>query len=1159
MEFNIDNYISNLAYINKDFNSTWEEILETVPKLTSKWVPGEANESDPLVVLLKELGIVTDKLNYNIDKNVLETFPDLLTQLRAAYSVFNSMGYVPEWYRSATLNITLIYNGGATGGDEEATSSSALNSYKQKFTLPKFTQICDADTNIIYTTLEDCTFTLGKVSRQSVLAIEGTYNDLEVNGSTLIDVSYLDDQNRIYFVQPNVAQNGIFISSDADFSTFQIEDSKDYSPEDLESESGLWRRVTNLYQQLPGSKVFKFGIDPSTGSNYIQFPEDVGNLIQGGIYIRYILSAGESGNIKKGTLSAFVNNPSIGIDITANDTTTTYTVTQDNFIISNTLASQNGKDPETIEEMQHNYEKVVGTFNTLVTVRDYENYLYNAETSLGQNYVSNIRVGDRTNDLYDSYKVKSLTTAYKVETSTKSGKAADADTLTAYDLRLYPLKSVSSVVDKSTFETTFESISKDTQDYTDINTALGEAKTILHDFKDPGTPIFIDYDLSGQVYLQKTLPEEEAKEVRDNIIQAIYETVNSRQLEFGQKVDYTNLIDVIKNADPRVQYVALNPIKYSLSEDSLEDFNIRTTLDIRKRSVLAGVTPWTTYKNLAYYWGASYDSNVRRDINSISPVVSSMPLESMKEGAEKDSYTVKANETLSILVPEYIDKTSYTNYFYMWWAADAERDTIKADTPYTLTENDIIYICDERPATRPSSSDSYRVRLGKGTVIRSNVSITSDASGKYHFNEAINMSTKVTLSVVARDESKIESTYSNTSDHTKGIKIATNSEGLAKALFTEDKIEYTLNIGEYLLWTNNIEPVLEVGIIGEGNTICKSAGQVGQKDATTGILQQLATIQSYDDLNEVTFAEVGNDGLSYKANTIYSFGEGYTVSGLKFANEYLSTEVFKLSSSSISYTNGSEEGTLPGILEGDSYLGSLCLALTVTPTTTQYLSENQQLVLGIKNSEFVTIEGTTGTDKKYTGKYIQSNSVIAYAGGPALKLSEEETKQLVIQSFTAGSLSKLEGFNASGADWKVPGAADDLSIFPVIFDNKQNEVKFVLAKGGTSLKDVKSGNTVIKQVGPIKMVETDKTYWNGSKQVEVGGILTGANKYKILDSTEIYLDGCYPTYTPSDSDLIEDPTDPDSFFKANHVLNRYVLPRLRSTEDLQISKLSIKE
>ena len=170
MSFDIKNYISNLTYINKDFNSTWEEILEVVPQLTNKWNPNESNESDPLVVLLKELGIVTDKLNYNIDKNTLEAFPDLLTQLRAAYSVFGSMGYVPQWYRSALATVTFLYNGGVG----ETPASSIEVGAQQKWILPKFTSVSNEDNTIQYVTLNSLEFKTGVPAGQQVLAIEGT-------------------------------------------------------------------------------------------------------------------------------------------------------------------------------------------------------------------------------------------------------------------------------------------------------------------------------------------------------------------------------------------------------------------------------------------------------------------------------------------------------------------------------------------------------------------------------------------------------------------------------------------------------------------------------------------------------------------------------------------------------------------------------------------------------------------------------------------------------------------------------------------------------------------------------------------------------------------------------------------------------------------------
>lgn len=72
---NTESSIANISYVNKDFQKIFPELLDTVKNLTSKWDPSISNESDPGVILLKLNAILTDKLNYNIDKNVLECFP----------------------------------------------------------------------------------------------------------------------------------------------------------------------------------------------------------------------------------------------------------------------------------------------------------------------------------------------------------------------------------------------------------------------------------------------------------------------------------------------------------------------------------------------------------------------------------------------------------------------------------------------------------------------------------------------------------------------------------------------------------------------------------------------------------------------------------------------------------------------------------------------------------------------------------------------------------------------------------------------------------------------------------------------------------------------------------------------------------------------------
>lgn len=1198
MSFNIDNYISNLAYINKDFNSTWEEILETVPKLTDKWVPNEANESDPLVVLLKELGIVTDKLNYNIDKNILESFPDLLTQLRAAYSVFSSMGYVPQWYRSALLQINLIYNGGA--GSIGSNDSSLLSS---EFKVPKFTEVCDTKTNVVYTLLKDTTFQTKSPSQESVLAMEGTINDLVINGNTLIDVNYLDNQNRLYFLQPNVAQNGIFISEESTFDKVNIEDTN-YDSEDTTydgfNESNTWQRVTNIYQHLPGSKVFQFGIDPSTGSAYIQFPEDIGNLIQGGLYIKYILSSGESGNIKAKTISKFVTAPSI--QVSGSSESETLTVTDANFTVTNAYSTQNGKDPETIKEMQANYQKIVGTFNTLVTLKDYENYLYNEEDEVGRPIVSNIKVSDRTCDLYSSYKVKSLNSSAEVKTiTTQTG-----DDLTAYELRLYPLKKVSSVTDYSTFKKTFEYVEDDQVEGADKNFTSGledavfQAKTVLHDFKKPsGAPIFLNYDLVGEIYLHKSLSKAEAAEVRENVVQAIYKNFNARELTFGKEVDYSEVVDVIKSSDPRIQYVALRPIDYTVDSATLQLFNSRNGgLDITSRSILKGSTPWTQYEDILVYWGSKSGISVGSSVSGgkydywydyyTKPASNQKFIKSIRPyveiSSDKTEYTVGKNETLSIITPGYRTTTTYTNYCYMVWSG--RKTGVTADTPYKLGSDESIRIYERRPENT-DQKEYLLAELKSGTVVSCNKDYT-DAEIEGSTTKAINMSTSVAISVVEPDIEKINSVLTDKTAYAKGIKIATNSQGLCKMLKSTSEGSYTLNIGEYLLWTNDTDVVLEVGSIGEGNTINKRA---------TSSEINISLLTGDSDLTKAVFVHCDNDILTYRANTISSFGEGYSLRAGDGTSTFISKDSYKPSLvfnlngvDKIQYKNsGMEEWqTLSGKAAGETYQASLCLALTLGGDIVQDLYSNQKVEVELSRLEcsesgalispykFSSLKVASQTESNMTqiisgttpasGErfILQSTSTLLYPGGSTLELLPVESVGCVLKSLTVpeASLVAQSGFINVSSSTTVPSGGG-LYIFPaIITENGNKVVRYYVFKSGSSLLSTELKDA---QVGQIKkLADNAKIYKKVGEYVEATSLIPSSKSYLKLTSDYVYDLDYNPLYEPDSSELIEDPTIPASFFKDSHVCNKYVLPRLYAEEqdplnNLVISTLSIRE
>ena len=1181
MEFNIYNYLANIAYINKDFNSIWEEIINFIPKLSTKWNPGEANESDPLVVLLKELGIVEDKLNYNIDKNTLEQFPDLLTQVRTAYSVFKSMGYNPAWYRSATTKINIIYNGGIG-----ATNSSSVSSADRgcKLTIPRFTQVSNEDFTQIYTLLENVEFKVGSQESKDALAIEGTCNDFEIGGNTLITAANLDSRNRLYFVQPNIAQNGIFISSNSNFDDVIIEsiDNSEISGKTNDINDNVknssvneriqkWTRVNNIYQYLPDNKVFRFGIDPSNGSNYIQFPDDVGELIGSGIYIKYILSSGSQGNIASKEISTLVNDPgSLGIE--------GKTFNKSNFTINNGAATQNGKDPETIEEMQKNYERVVGTFDTLVTLRDYENYIYNAEDTIGQHVVSNVRVGDINNDLYNTQKVVTQATDGTISRMSVSNGKIDS-----FGLVLYPLKPQDNINNYSDFKRTFTAAG----DGEDLNTpwianiidSTKDVKAINHQWMLRKDPIFVDYDLGGQIYLQKSVSATEALEIQSNIYTAVYRAVNSRELTWGEGINYQKLVDVIKNADSRIQYAAIDAINYNEVESNSE-------LDATKSAILAGVTPWTDFSEFKffYYPNDSADAVVTTYPDTEGKTITKIiPMPKWKYTVENDStkVTVQENETLSILMPGYRTEATYSNYFYAVYGEESSGKlagitgddsssfkTIPLNTPYTLPENEYICIYDTRDSAEGKKPGNATYKIGEGETVTISGSGT-DVKDGFPSGTVVNMGSKISISTIVKDINGLYNT-DNPNDPDAQIKILTNSKGLIDA-FTKEKgpYSYTLDIGEYLLFANynaDSNVVLEVGIIGEGNTII-TKNRVVQEDAeSAGLIKvSLGETSNAEQMNSMGGIIFKNNELSYRPNTIYSFGKDYIIDFHKDVSSQTSPGVHPLTGvTTIDYGKENEDTQpLPSLAKGDTYLYSYQLALVLTPGNYQTLKENQTVTLEYKDGGESTIPDPKSTNSGDT--IIQSNMSLIYSGGPGLSISEEEGKNLKI--ITTSGIATKDSPNESstyftplnGKTYKVPTAEGLIAgfIVPCVVDGEG--VKYWLASTGSAIL-TSLGSKEVSSIGPLyaikigaRIYKMENKGWEDLETKSSKWLDANLNLYLLGDS-----EFC-PVYQPKDSELIANPKLPSSYFNPYHPFNRYVLPKLtpENTTGNPMSKLLV--
>lgn len=1126
-EFNVENYLSNLSYINKDFNSLWNEILETVPKLTDKWMPSEANESDPLLVLLKELAIFADKNNYNIDKNILERFPATLTQLRSAYNVYDDLGYTPDWYISATTPITITFNN-TSSTDKTDSTDKTKNPPVGGNNLPlRFKMVSDDKSSIVYTLLQDFVVNMGSTTTHQIFAMEGKVNDLTVNGKSQLTSLNLDSQNKIYFTQTNIAQNGILISTYNDFSDVSYDEKQNIL-------TGTWKRVDNLNQWPSGSYVYKLGVNSVTGSVYIQFPEDIGRLIGDGIYIRYLLSSGEQGNMGKSTISKFLNTfNSLG----------GYTVSDESFTLFNSQVVQNGRNPLDIEDMRKQFNKVVGVFDTLVTLRDYENYLYEHQNNLGEHVVSNIRVSDRFHDLTDSITYKHLNSLGEIEDVTETLKDNNSkDLMTPYNLKFYPLYPYNYSGDKEDFNRCFEtSVNARNSLLDDCKAAVEEVKCISHDIMESsGTPIFIPYDLEGQIFLQNQVSAVEAADILKKVNTQLYARLNPRELEWGKMLNYGDVVETIKSADSRIQYVALNAIHY-------EDPTVAITPKVEIRNIEAGNKAFTAYRDFAYYYNQSnfnyYPTDTTTKISSIETLVD------LSNQADKNKYTVGPNETFNILVPDYVTKTTYSNYLYVE-ATNAENESVTltfvANTVLLLPENTYLKFYETKSSTNAIAT------IASPAILRCNKSLTLGNPPR------VNMGTSYVIEVLDRNEGKIRSTEAiNTgSDDKQFVYVCTNSTTLSDKLGEAGEQSYTLLPGEYLFYTDTYG--LELGVFGEGTTLTSS---INKKIYVSEILPE--NTQNYTD-----WTVIGSGDIKYSVNNIYSFGEGYTLESTGLLTSYPNNSTyFNTDTGSLTYQYGENETKNTLVLPTGSQ-GLLRLALATSPSTSQSLYANQEVHLTYTSAEILKIQGKgDATDKdvrKSGGVKIQSSKYLAYAGG-VLHLNKNTGEQdIQFITYEGGSNAPTDNSLVEISTIKVsakvilPGATGEYVIFPVTL-GESDVVQYVISKAEQDATQMTLNGKTISKIGLPRVVDKNATYIGlGSTPSKISDLI-GSGDYVLINPATIgYSDQYNFTYIPEESDLITEPTSANSYFLTQHVCNKYVLPKLGSTKNLIISSMSIK-
>lgn len=1042
--------ISGLSYTNKDFNTIYSELLDLVKTLTNKWDPSISNESDPGVVLIKLGALLADKNNYNIDKNILELFPLSVSQYGNARKIYDIAGYAMKWYQSASTELTFTYTG------NETLDGNVINIKKYD------TMVSNEDGDLVYTLIEDVV--LSSTDRTKVgTALQGVIKNYEVNGVDVIKLDNLDDNNRIYFDERMIAENGIFISSAS-----QGEFISD------------WERVDTLQTRELDAKIFKFGVTPDSDTCYIEFPQDIANLIGSGLKIKYIVSSGIQGNVSSGTITSLYSNDII---VSVNDEELNLS---DSISITNVYAAANGKDPETLDEAYDNFKDTIGTFNTLVTCKDYEtaaNDLYNTAT---RSYMqSNCVVSDRTNDIVSSTYVITLSTD-----GTRKQVVNAQGEFDAFTIGLYALEPMNSINSAYYYNKSF-SVNQDLQS---IKDELENYKSIQHDWFDttPNSPrkyIYKNfYKISGSISTYDKVSTTEATEIKNNVMAALYDKYNARNIDFGVEIPFDDIVSTIEGADTRIKYVVLNQPEYTLRYMLSDDFtgSLDSSKELSKddletllaKMILSGnVQLYNFDKSVNYAYGQT-ETNTYPEIESITTSVT-VPADDVKSAA---GYTVKANENIQLFATNLISTIQYTAYVN--YCLEGEGWSKYNKNPASI--NTYIALSDGMKITFnwvDSNNSEQTLTYDSGIIkcsfeLDSNPDLFTITKGekKYRMLEGDDA-----IDIMGPNETVFSDVTVDCLWFLKNGEVSEqdgNSQ-VTYTLFTAGQSERILENNEYFMYTNkdrNSLVILTSGtkLIRDKNNSSTSISVTNSLNAGAVVSDGISAVGRNDWFN--WNAASGMQGtLTVRELQIVTLGEGarlHVPSTGSVEGDITNTPV-KITGAEYSETSDGSFTPLPvfsGVVDGwdlDWYVRSR-LNLNTSPSIPQSLQDNQKVT--------VTFVGNDGT-QDIEDKDILSSIPLSLAGGESVDvtaLMEDGSRQAVLQlySYTPSVNKVYDNTNTKeilpqGEYYILSAGQDSGQKYTITFDFKANQHYLIPVIKPTSSNVVKFENCSLYTGGDL--------------------------------------------------------------------------------------------
>lgn len=752
---------------NRDFQSQFIELLDLAKKLNSSYDPSVSSESDPIVVLMKEMAMMGDKLEYNKDKAARELFPSTVQQRSNAQELYDMLGYHLKGWRSATGYVRLSLS------STDSLMNAIENNGITTITIPRFTRLTDANGLYNYVTTAEVTFDLANLETQDVAVIEGNIKTLEVGGVQTIGIINMDENYRVYFPETNIAENGVFISF-------------------TETIGSDFVMVDNPYM-LTDTNVYSIG-EGENGEKYVQFPETIVDTLgtENTITIRYVTSTGAAGMCKAKTLTLVGDEISINGD--SGDTIT------DSITVVQPTATIGGQDPETIEDAYRNFKKTQGTFETLVTERDYESFAYEAEYDNAPLY-SNVVVASRTSDINRTVKIKTLKNWANRDIYKLIEHEDDSVTPTPYDVWIYGMQS------SDDYETQFYPVEAgSTIDI--LNEQVLDVKAVQQVVQEPnGDKRFFwnEYTLIGTVLLKNRVTASEKQEIEKNMWAALKEYLGARNMTFGETINYEGTVDAIVNSDSRILSVILNLPFYQIKEVDLTAgttdahyLTIDEKIDLIAKMALAGNVQLLSFdERFTSEFGIQQQSAQTKSDNEgeETNTTQTLPLEGVSTlasgvvdaakidetgtlsladlqnpqitvGTEENKTQIRKNEVLSLIGDKYETSVEYSTWVNVLYENNATTIALTTDKHLTTTssilkagsslhsEGTELVIYAVTNGTASTVELAQNINIGTGSIIKSGSTV---ATGSIINGSTINSNTKYATDTTISQESTLAS------------------------------------------------------------------------------------------------------------------------------------------------------------------------------------------------------------------------------------------------------------------------------------------------------------------------------------------------------------------------------------------------------------------